>query len=104
MKSYWGGGHGTDALLLIADYSFRWHDVRRLTLGTMSINDRAQRNVEKVGFRLEKRARKLAMFDGQWVDALEYGMQIEEWRGRETLVEELGLRAKAAQRYGEAIG
>ncbi|RPI91572.1 MAG: N-acetyltransferase [Chloroflexi bacterium] len=100
-EAYWGGGHGTDALLLIADYAFRWHDVRRLTLGTMSINERAQGNVEKVGFRLEKRARKLTMFDGCWVDGLEYGMLFEEWRGRDALVEELGLRAKAAQHYGE---
>jgi RimJ/RimL family protein N-acetyltransferase len=100
-EDYWGGGHGTDALLLMVDYAFRWHDVRRLTLGTMSINERAQGNVEKVGFRLEKRARKVTLFDGRWVDGLEYGMLLDEWRGRDRLVDELGLRAKAIQRYGE---
>jgi RimJ/RimL family protein N-acetyltransferase len=101
-EEYWGGGHGTDGLLLLADYTFKWHDVRRLTLGTMGINERAQRNVEKVGFILEARKRLMTLVNGMWVDALEYGMMREEWRGREVLVEELGLREKAEKRYGKA--
>ena len=54
---YWGGGYGTDALLLIVDYAFDWLDIRKLWLGTMAINARVIRQMEKVGFKLEARRR-----------------------------------------------
>ncbi len=100
-QDYWSGGHGTDALLLLVDYAFRWLDLRRLMLGTMAPNIRAQRNVEKCGFRLEAYERQATLVNGEWFDALNYGMLREEWRGRDVLVEELGLREKAARRYGK---
>jgi len=99
-QDYWGGGHGTDALLLLCDYAFDWLDMRRLCLGTMAINERAQRNVEKVGFKLEGRKRGETLVNGEWLDGLSYGMMREEWVGREALVEQLGLRERAEQRYG----
>ncbi len=101
-QDYWSGGHGTDALLLVCEYTFDWLDMRRLCLDTMAINERAQRNVERVGFRLESRARKTTLVNGAWIDGLEYGMLREEWAGREALVEQLGLRARAEKRYGTA--
>lgn len=103
-EDYWGGGHGTDALLLVVDYAFRWMDMRRLVLGTMAINERAQRNVEKVGFKLEGRQRRAATVLGDEVDGLTYGMLREEWQGREALVDALGLRARAEKRYGSLDG
>ncbi len=101
-KDYWGGGHGTDALLLIVEYAFDWLDLRRLVLKTMNINARARRNVEKVGFKLEWRAREAVHFQGQIADAVMYGLLRDEWVGREALVAELDLRNRAAARYGEA--
>lgn len=100
-KAYWGGGHGTDALLLIVEYAFDWLDLRRLVLKTMGINERARRNVEKVGFKLEWHAREAVYFRGQVADAVMYGLLRDEWAGREALVVELDLRSKAAARYGE---
>jgi len=101
---YQGGGIGSDALLLLTDYAFRWLDLRRLVLETMGLNERAQRNVEKCGFQLERRARFATYVNGEWVDVLGYGLLREEWPGRDTLVEQLGLRQKAAERYGQAVG
>lgn len=101
--NYWGGGHGTDALLLVCEYAFDWLDLRRLTLGTMAPNERAQRNVEKCGFVLEARERKATFCAGEWVDLLEYGMMRDEWRGRAALVAELGLVERARQRYGDLV-
>ena len=98
---YWSGGHGTDALLLIADYAFEWLDLRRLILMTMDINKRAQRNVENCGFKLEYHAREAGVFDGQLVDTVQYGILRSEWLGRDTLVDKLNLREKAARRYGK---
>jgi RimJ/RimL family protein N-acetyltransferase len=92
---YWGGRYGTDALLLIVDYAFDWLDMRRLWLGTMALNQRVQRQMQKVGFKLEARRRQAMFADGVWTDELIYGLLREEWPGRAAMVEQLGLRAKA---------
>ena len=92
---YWGGGYGTDALLLIVDYAFDWLDLRRLWLVTMSLNERVMRQMQKVGFTLEARQRRATLADGEWHDLLFYGLLREEWPGREVLVERLELRARA---------
>ncbi len=92
--NYWGGGYGTDALTLLIDYAFNWLDLRRVWLNTMGINARVIRQMEKVGFTLEGRQRGYTFVDGTWVDMLCYGLLREEWPGRETLIEKLGLQAK----------
>ena len=94
---YWGGGYGTDALLLIVDYAFHWHDMRKLWLATMSPNVRVQRQMDKVGFKLETRQRQATWIDGAWADALTYGLLREEWPGREAMIEKLGLRARQGE-------
>jgi RimJ/RimL family protein N-acetyltransferase len=91
---YWGGGYGTDALLLIIDYAFNWLDIRKLWLSTMSINARMSRAAQKTGFRLEACRRGQWYADGVWCDDLAYGLLREEWPGRATLIERLGLKEK----------
>ncbi len=90
---YWGGGYGTDALLLVVDYAFDWLDLRHLWLVTMSLNARVVRQMEKVGFRLEARQRMAALADGAWHDGLIYGLLRDEWPGRAAVVRQLGLSA-----------
>jgi len=99
--AYWGGGFGSDAMLLIVEYAFTWLDMRRLWLTTMGTNVRAQRQVEKCGFMREGARRScVRTARGEYTDFLYYGMLREEWPGREVMVERLGLRAKAiAQGY-----
>ena len=55
---YWGGGYGTDALLLLIEYAFDTLDMRKVWLNTMSLNERVIRQMEKVGFGLEGRQRE----------------------------------------------
>lgn len=93
-SDYWGGGYGTDALLLIVDFAFDWLDYHKVWLATMSLNVRVQRQMEKVGFRLEARRREATVADGQRADELIYGILRAEWPGRAALIEKLGLRAK----------
>lgn len=93
---YWGGGYGTDALLLLLGYTFDWLDARKAWLMTTSMNARVMRQMEKAGFRLEVRQRQSALADGVWYDWLAYGLLREEWAGRAALVEQLGLRERAA--------
>jgi len=91
---YWGGGYGTDALLLIVDYGFEWLDARKIWLGTMGLNQRVLRQMEKVGFTLEARHRAVALADGQWYDEMVSGLLRDEWPGRPAMVEKLGLKAR----------
>jgi len=60
----------------------------------MSPNERVQRQMVKVGFKLEARQRETFVADGQRVDNLIYGLLREEWPGRAAMIEKLGLRAK----------
>ena len=93
--NYWGGGYGTDALLLLIDYAFDWLDMRKIWLGTTSYNARVMRQMEKVGFLLESCERKSSLMDGVWYDGLVYGMMREEWPGRAAMVAQLGLEPRA---------
>jgi len=45
--AYWGGGYGTDALLLLIEYAFDWLVMRKLWLGSTSANARVMRQMEK---------------------------------------------------------
>ncbi len=91
---YWGGGYGTDALLLVIDYAFDWLDLHKVWLSTTAANARVMRQMEKVGFMLESRTRSEMWMDGEWVDGLVYGLLREEWPGREAMIAKLGLKAK----------
>jgi RimJ/RimL family protein N-acetyltransferase len=89
--AYWGGGYGTDALLLLVDYAFNWLDLRKVWLLTTSMNARVLRQMEKVGFRPEGRSRQAAYADGRWYDWIAYGLLRDEWPGRAALLEQLNL-------------
>jgi len=91
---YWGGGYGTDALLLLTDYAFDELDLRRVFLATMSLNARVIRQMEKVGWTFEARRRQAVYADGVWYDELVYGMLREDWPGRVAMIEKLGLKAR----------
>ena len=91
---YWGGGFGTDALLLIVDYAFKWLDFHKLWLGTMGLNARVLRQMEKVGFQQEARHRKMFYADGIHTDEVVYGLLREEWPGREAMLQRVTLRGK----------
>jgi len=102
--AYWGSGYGTDALLLMIDYTFDWLDMRKVWLGTTSANARVMRQMEKVGFALEARARRESLQDGQWYDGLLYGLLREAWPGRDVMIERIGLRAKHSDEHGDDTG
>ena len=98
-SDYWSGGYGSDAMLLIVQYAFDWLDLRRLYLGTLGHNLRAQRQVEKCGFTQEVRCRVSEFLLGcVYYDELFYGLLREEWPGYAVMVERLGLREKARAR------
>ena len=89
---YWGGGYGTDALLLATDFAFDWLDYRKLWLFTMSLNTRVVRQMRKLGYRLEACHREATHADGEWYDVLVYGLMRHEWLGRAAMIDRLGLK------------
>lgn len=91
---YWGGGYGTDALLLLTDYAFDTLDMRKVWLVTMTLNQRVLRQMEKVGFLLEARQRQATVANGVPCDVVMYGLLREEWPGRVAMIERLGLHAR----------
>jgi len=92
--AYWGGGYGTDGLLLVIEHAFRWLDARRVWLMTMSLNARVMRQMDKVGFQLETRQRQATWAAGAWHDLLIYTLDRDDWPGRDALIARLGLRAR----------
>ncbi len=93
-RDYWGGGYGTDALLLIVDYAFNVLDMRKVWLTTISSNIRVVRQMEKVGFALEARQRQATVADGALYDALIFGRLRDGWPGYAAMVAALGLRPR----------
>lgn len=95
--AYWGGGFGSDAMLLLTDYAFNWLDLRRLWLRTSGRNARAQRQVEKCGYTLEARRREQEYYEG-YHDLVYYGLLQSDWPGYAVMAERLDLREKARER------
>jgi len=73
-------GLGTEALALWVDYLFENSQIHRLALETWSSNPRMARVAEKVGFQLEGRLREAQLWEGQWLDKLQYGFLRQEWK------------------------
>lgn len=76
----WGQGIGYEALTLWTDYLFEaFPAIVRLDLQTWSGNTGMMRLAEKLGYRLEGRFTKARIVDGQYYDALGYGVMREDW-------------------------
>ena len=81
-REYWSKGYGTDAAQLVLQYGFVELNLRRITLGLHSYNERALRSYEKAGFKMEGRMRGEGLRDGVRFDGLYMGILREEWMER----------------------
>ena len=77
---YLNRGFGTEALQLWVDYLFAHSDVHRLGIDTWSFNPRMMRVAEKLGFRHEGTEREVRRWEGEWLDAVHYGLLRREWQ------------------------
>jgi len=78
-RDYWSKGYGTDATRLALQYGFIELNLRRVTLGLHSYNERALKTYLKTGFKLEGRIRGDGLRDGVRFDGLYMGILREEW-------------------------
>ncbi|HVJ48590.1 GNAT family protein [Desulfitobacterium sp.] len=73
-KKHWGQGFGTDALETFLLYIFSQWNFHRLSLDTWDGNLRAIKAYEKLGFKLEGKLREARFVQGQYHDALIFGL------------------------------
>ncbi len=78
-REFWGKGYGTDAMRVILRYAFNELNLHRVSLNVFEYNRRALRSYEKVGFKVEGRARKFLCRDGKRWDLIFMGILREEW-------------------------
>ena len=69
-----GGGHGTQAMRLLAAHAFDTLGLHRLGCRVLDFNARAVAAYEKVGFVVEGREREAALIAGKWHDDLILGL------------------------------
>ncbi|MCC7164740.1 MAG: GNAT family N-acetyltransferase [Anaerolineae bacterium] len=78
-RDYWGKGYGTDAMNLILAFGFLELNLHRVNLFTFSINPRAIRSYEKVGFVHEGVIRQAMRRYGKRGDFVSMGILRSEW-------------------------
>lgn len=77
---YWGKGVGSEALTLWTDFLFdAMPELVRLDLQTWSGNTGMMKLAEKLGFQQEARYRNARIVNGEYYDAIGYGVLREEW-------------------------
>jgi RimJ/RimL family protein N-acetyltransferase len=69
-----GQGYGTEAGRAVVEWAFAVVGLHRISLEVYSFNGGAQRSYEKIGFRVEGRARHALRWDDEWVDAILMGL------------------------------
>jgi RimJ/RimL family protein N-acetyltransferase len=69
-----GRGYGTEAGRAAVEWAFDTAGLHRIALDVYSFNPVAQRSYEKIGFRVEGRARHTLLWDGEWADSILMGM------------------------------
>ena len=75
-------GHATRAVTLALRFAFEHAGLHRVQPAIIPRNERSVRVVQRVGFRLEGRARNYLRIAGAWEDHDIYALTIEDWRAR----------------------
>ena len=76
----WGQGFGHEAGMLLLDHGFAALGLQRIGCGTTEDNVGMQRLATKMGMREEGRRRQAAWKRGRFVDVIEYGVLVSEFR------------------------
>jgi len=82
-KNYWGRHYGREAIMLLLDYGFRFHNLHRIYLSVNGNNERAIHAYDACGFVNEGRLRSHVWSDNGYTDLVFMGILREEWAGRQ---------------------
>ncbi|MFC4356374.1 GNAT family N-acetyltransferase [Halobium salinum] len=78
-----GQGYGKEAATLFLDHLFRTYDLHSLGADAYDFNEASQGLIETLGFEREGRGREVRFVDGEYRDAVKYGLLRREWEARE---------------------
>ena len=78
---YWNQGYATEAAQAVVDYGFRTLGLNRVSAHHMAINPASGRVMEKIGMTREGYCAQALKKDGQFHDAVWYGVLRSDWPG-----------------------
>ena len=78
-KEYWGKGYGTEALKTLLEYAFLELNLHRVSLRVFSLNEKAIRIYDKLGFMKEGVMRESLYRNGKWHDIIIMGVLKREY-------------------------
>lgn len=78
-KQYWGQGYGADALKTFLQFLFQQWNFHRISLDTWDANIRAIKSFQKLGFLCEGKLREARFVQGEYRDALIFGLLSSEF-------------------------
>ena len=78
--NYWNKGYGTDAMRILLRFCFEQMNLHKVKLQVYSLNPRAIRSYEKVGFVKESIMRQELYRNGSYHDVICMGLLREEWQ------------------------
>ncbi len=73
-------GYGTEMVQIMVDYLFLSRDIARIQATADVRNKASQRILEKAGFKMEGKLRKLSLIRGEFTDEYIYSILREEWK------------------------
>lgn len=79
-SAHQGQGYATEAVRAVVQYAFETLDMHRVFSRTDARNLRAQRLLERLGFRREGELRESVSFKGAWATDVLYAQLESEWR------------------------
>ncbi|MFC6725298.1 GNAT family N-acetyltransferase [Halobium palmae] len=83
-----GEGYGREAATLFLDHLFRTYDVHGLSADAYDFNEASQGLLESLGFTREGRGREVRFVDGEYRDAVNFGILRREWEERRSDAED----------------
>ena len=84
-KAYWGQGYGREAVNLLLQYAFQYHNQHKVWLRVNANNERAMRAYSACGFVEEGRLRSHVWSDGNHIDLVLMGVLRDEWKTHQDL-------------------
>ncbi|KAH9485804.1 Spermidine N(1)-acetyltransferase [Psilocybe cubensis] len=80
LPQFWNRGYGQQITRFMVDHAFIHMNMHRISLDVWGGNDRAIAVYKKQGFIEEGRQRKAIWSNGGWIDNIQMGMLVDDWK------------------------
>jgi len=79
LPEYWGNGYATEASLAMMRYGFEILELNKITAGCLAVNASSEKVMIRCHMKKEAEYRKHTVFNGFWVNRVEYAILREEF-------------------------